>query len=77
MARIVSSQLLARFPFGMMTLGFVMHIEQMHDSYAIAGVALGAETIGAAISGPLLGRWLSKFGVRRLLLATAAAGTGG
>lgn len=74
MARIVSSQLLARFPFGMMTLGFVMHIEQMHDSYAIAGVALGAETIGAAISGPLLGRWLSKFGVRRLLLATAIFG---
>lgn len=74
MARIVASQLLARFPFGMMTLGFVMHIEEMHKSYAIAGIALGAETIGAAISGPLLGRWLSKYGVRRLLIATAIFG---
>lgn len=74
MARVVSSQLLARFPFGMMSLGFVMHIENMHKSYAIAGIALGAETIGAAISGPLLGRWLGKYGVRRVLISTAVAG---
>ena len=74
LARIIISQLVARFPFGMMTLGFVMHIEEMHNSYAIAGIALGAETIGAAISGPLLGRWLSRFGVRPLILATALFG---
>ena len=74
MTRVILSQLLARFPFGMMTLGFVMHIEQMHKSYAIAGIALGAETIGAAISGPLLGRWLAKYGPRRLLISTAAFG---
>ena len=74
LARIIVSQLVARFPFGMMTLGFVMHIEEMHNSYAIAGIALGAETIGAAISGPLLGRWLSRFGVRPLILITALFG---
>lgn len=74
LARLIVSQLVARFPFGMMTLGFVMHIEEMHNSYAIAGIALGAETIGAAISGPLLGRWLSRFGVRTLLLITAFFG---
>ncbi|MEY3908990.1 MAG: hypothetical protein RLZZ90_897, partial [Actinomycetota bacterium] len=72
--RIISSQLVARFPFGMMTLGFVMHIEQMHDSYAIAGIALGAETIGAAVSGPLLGRSLAKLGVRRVILTSAIIG---
>lgn len=72
--RVISSQLLARFPFGMMTLGFVMHIEEMHDSYAIAGIALGAETIGAAISGPLLGRLLGPFGVRRVILTSAVIG---
>ena len=75
LARVVLSQLLARFPFGMMTLGFVMHIEHMHKSYAIAGIALGAETVGAAISGPLLGRWLAKYGPRRLLLVTAIFGS--
>ena len=72
--RIISSQLVARFPFGMMTLGFVMHIEQMHNSYAIAGIALGAETIGAAVSGPLLGRSLAKLGVRRVILTNAIIG---
>lgn len=72
--RIISSQLVARFPFGMMTLGFVMHIEQMHNSYAIAGIALGAETIGAAVSGPLLGRSLAKLGVRRVILTSAIIG---
>ena len=74
MTRVILSQLIARFPFGMMTLGFVMHIEQMHESYAIAGIALGAETIGAAISGPLLGRWLGKYGPKRLLISSAAFG---
>lgn len=72
--RIILSQLLARFPFGMMTIAFVLHIEQMHDSYAVAGLALGAETIGAAISGPLLARWMGPFGARRVILTGAITG---
>lgn len=69
--RIVSSQLLARFPFGMMSLGFVLHIQQLSNSYTAAGLALGLETIGVAISGPLLGYWMSHFGARRTILTTA------
>jgi len=61
---------MARFPFGMMSLGFVIHIQQVHHSYAVAGIALGAETIGAAISGPVLGRNLGTFGVRRMIVVT-------
>lgn len=61
--RVVITQLVARFPFGMMSLAFVMHIEQVHNSYAIAGIALAAETIGAAISGPLLSRKIGPWGV--------------
>lgn len=74
-ARVLISQLVARFPFGMMSLAFVMHIEHVHDSYAIAGIALGAETIGASISGPLLSRWISIFGARRLIVVSAALST--
>ena len=66
--------LYARFPFGMMTLAFVMHIEHVHHSYAVAGLALGADTIGAAISGPVLGRLLSKYGTSRILITTAVIG---
>jgi MFS family permease len=72
--RVITSQLYARFPFGMMTLAFVMHIEHVHHSYAVAGLALGADTIGAAISGPVLGRLLSKYGTSRILITTAVIG---
>lgn len=72
--RVISSQLYARFPFGMMTLAFVMHIQFVHHSYAVAGLALGADTIGAAISGPVLGRLLGKYGTTRVLLTTATIG---
>lgn len=69
--RVVITQLVARFPFGMMSLAFVMHIEHVHSSYAIAGVALAAETIGAAISGPYLSRKIGAWGVRRVIFIAA------
>ena len=70
--RIVLSQLVARFPFGMMSLAFVLHIQKITDSYTLAGLALGFETAGVAISGPLLGRWMGAVGARRMLLVTAS-----
>lgn len=70
--RVILSQLLARFPFGMMSLGFIMHIEATYGSYTLAGITLGAQTLGCAISGPILGRWLGRFGTRALI-ATATA----
>ena len=69
--RVVSSQLFARFPFGLMSLAFVLHIQQISGSYALAGMALGLETVGVAVSGPLLGRWMGGWGVRRTLLVSA------
>lgn len=65
--RVMSSQLLARFAFGMMSIGFVMHIQDTQGSYAIAGIALGAETVGAALSGPVLGRKIGVWGIRRVI----------
>jgi MFS family permease len=58
----------------MMTLAFVLHIQHVHHSYAVAGLALGADTIGAAISGPVLGRLLGTYGVTRVLLTCATIG---
>jgi MFS family permease len=66
--RVLASQLLARFAFGMMSLGFVIHIQHITNSYAIAGLALGAETIGAAVSGPVLGRKIGPWGVQRVII---------
>lgn len=66
----MSSQLLARFAFGMMSLGFVIAIQRTYHSYTLAGIALGAETVGAAIAGPILAREIAKRGARQLIGAT-------
>ena len=71
--RVITTQLLARFPFGMMSIALVMHIQHIYNSYAIAGFALGAETIGAAISGPLLGRRMGVVGVRKVVMPFSIA----
>lgn len=74
--RMVLTQLFARFPFGMLSIAFIIHIQAVTGSYAIAGIALGAETIGASISGPILSRLMARFGVRRVI-ALATIGTSG
>lgn len=71
--RIISTQLLARFPFGMMSLALVMHIQHLYGNYTTAGIALGAETVGASLSNPVLGRMMGNHGIRTILLPTAIA----
>jgi MFS family permease len=51
----------------MLSLAFIIHIQDVTGSYAIAGIALGAQTIGASISGPILARYMAIFGVRRVI----------
>ena len=69
-ARVVASQLLARFPFGMLTIAYLVFVEQNYHSYAIAGLALGAASLGQAIAGPLTSRLLGRFGIRRVISVT-------
>lgn len=69
-ARIMSAQLLARFPFGMLSLAFLLHIERLHHSYGAAGLVLATTSIGQAISGPLTSRWMGVWGMRKVLLLT-------
>lgn len=71
--RVIATQLLARFPFGMISLALVMHIQHIYGNYTIAGIALGAETVGAALSNPILGRMMGNHGIRTVLLPTAIA----
>ncbi len=70
-ARVLFSQLLARFPYGMISIALVIHIQHSYHSYALAGLVLGAETVGVGIAGPLIGRLLGKVGVRKLLTICA------
>ena len=70
-SRVLFSQLLARFPYGMISIAFVIQIQHSYHSYALAGLVLGAETVGVGISGPLLGRSLGYLGIRKVMLLCA------
>ncbi|SFR73276.1 Predicted arabinose efflux permease, MFS family [Agromyces sp. CF514] len=69
-ARIIAAQLTARFPSGMLSLAFLLHIEQVTGSYGSAGLVLAATSIGQAIAGPLTSRLMGRLGMRPVLIAT-------
>lgn len=74
-ARIMSAQLVARFPSGMLSLGLLLHVERTTGSYAAAGLVLAALSVGQAVSGPLTSRLMGVFGMRRVLTLTVLACT--
>lgn len=69
-ARIIAAQLTARFPFGMLSLAFLLHVEQQTGSYGAAGLVLAATSIGQAIAGPFTSRLMGRFGMRPVLIIT-------
>jgi len=69
-ARLIAAQLVARFPGGMISLGLLIHIEGIFDSYGAAGIVLAATSVGQAISGPVTSRWMGRWGMRPVLILT-------
>jgi MFS family permease len=68
---VVWSQLVARFAFGMQTITFAIHLQNKFQNYTVAGLAIGASTLGGAIAAPILGRWMAVVGIRPVVLVTA------
>lgn len=66
----MGSQLIARFPAGMLSLAFLIHIERIHHSYGAAGLVLAATSVGQAVAGPLTSRWMGVWGMRKVLILT-------
>src|SRR6187402_2149560 len=54
----------------MISLGFLLHMNRIFDSYAAAGVVLAATSVGQAISGPLTSRLMGVLGMRKVLVST-------
>lgn len=69
-ARIIAAQLTARFPKGMIALAYLLHIEQIFDSYGAAGLVLAATSAGQAIGGPMTSRWMGRLGMRPVITVT-------
>lgn len=69
-ARIISAQLTARLPSGMISLAYLLHIERIFDSYGLAGLVLAATSLGQALAGPLTSRMMGRFGMRPVIAVT-------
>jgi MFS family permease len=70
-AAVLFAQLLARFPFGMQTIAFAVHLEHVFGNYTVAGLAIAAATVGAAISAPILGRLVAVYGIKVVVISCA------
>ncbi|CAN5324198.1 MFS transporter [soil metagenome] len=71
-ARLIAAQLTARFPNGMLSLAYLLHVEHIFHSYGAAGLVLAATSIGQAIAGPLTSRWMGRWGMRPVLILTTS-----
>ncbi|MGW9184390.1 MFS transporter [Agromyces sp. NPDC055661] len=71
-ARIIAAQLTARFPSGMLSLAFLLHVEQETGSYGAAGLVLAATSLGQAVAGPMTSRLMGRLGMRPVLITTLA-----
>lgn len=71
-ARIIAAQLTARFPSGMLSLAYLLHMEHIFHSYGAAGLVLAATSVGQAVAGPLTSRWMGRWAMRPVLILTAS-----
>src|SRR5690606_11194389 len=69
--RVLISQLTARFPFGMLSIILLLHIQLGYGDYTSAGVVLAAQSIGQALAGPLTSRLMGRLGMRQVLGSTS------
>lgn len=69
--RVIAAQLTARFPFGMLSLAYLLHVEHVFDSYGAAGLVLATTSVGQALAGPLTSRWMGSWGMRPVLILTS------
>lgn len=74
--RILLSQLTARFPFGMLSITLLLHIQLQYGNYTSAGVILAAQSVGQAIAGPLTSRLMGRLGMRSVLSVTTVICSG-
>jgi predicted MFS family arabinose efflux permease len=68
---IALASLVARLPRGMASLAIILLVHEATGSYAAAGLAGGAMSIGDAAISPLQGRLIDRFGRRLVLLPSA------
>jgi MFS family permease len=56
----------------MLSLAFLLHVEQETGSYGAAGLVLAATSLGQAVAGPMTSRLMGRLGMRPVLITTLA-----
>ncbi|MBK0419670.1 MFS transporter [Leucobacter sp. CSA1] len=69
--RVLFAQLTARFPFGMLSIILLLHIQLAYGDYTSAGIILASQSVGQAIAGPLTSRMMGRWGMRPVLTITS------
>jgi MFS family permease len=54
----------------MLSLAYLLRVQQVTSSYGAAGLVLAATSVGQAIAGPLTSRWMGRWGMRPVLILT-------
>ncbi|MDR2710114.1 MAG: MFS transporter [Burkholderiales bacterium] len=62
--------LITRLPVGMSSLAFLMYLSHITGSMAFAGAHAGIYLVAMSAASPFMGRWIDRFGARRLLWIT-------
>ncbi|MGO2062440.1 MAG: MFS transporter [Microbacteriaceae bacterium] len=70
--RILTSQLTAKFPSGMLSIALMLHVEHTFGDYTSAGIVLACMSIGQGVAGPISTRLMGVWGMRPVLIATSA-----
>ena len=71
--RLLSSALVGRLPQGMSSLAVLLLVRATTHSYAAAGAAVGAYALASAMTAPVQGRLVDRFGRRNVLAPSAVA----
>ncbi|SDH74235.1 Predicted arabinose efflux permease, MFS family [Leifsonia sp. 98AMF] len=69
--RVTVSQLVARFPLGMLSLAVLLHVRHASGSYALAGLVVASVSVGEAVAMPLVSRSVGALGIRPPVLVAA------
>ncbi|MEY9951650.1 MFS transporter [Leifsonia sp. EB34] len=75
--RITVSQLVARFPLGMLSLAVLLHVRAVTGSYALAGLVVACVSAGEAVVMPLVSRSVGLLGLRGPILVAALLNAAG
>ena len=70
---LLASSILARLPLAMLSIAFLVHVQRLTGSFAVAGLACSAYAICGALASPVLGRLIDRRGQTRVLVAGGSA----